>query len=248
MQGPLNLEEKELRAIYEQISRKAAQRYRTVREALRFVDADHDGMVERTEVRYFFRAYDLSEKVADRFFDRLDREGSGLISLQTFADFMGPVIERGKPTTPSPSQDLASVSSTREPSREVTPANLVEDFVEPQRQEIGSEFAKELEQIRLKAVQRFQNANDIFKHVDSDKDGYVSRGEMRHLFRAFSLPQDAADQFFERLCEPGRGEASYHELVRQMGPLLDLPGGPAVAGAAKRALGVAPPAAPLRAW
>jgi Ca2+-binding EF-hand superfamily protein len=202
-------------AIFEHIGQKAAQKFTTLREAFRFVDANKDGCVDRAEVRYFFRAYDLPDAAADRFFDRL-AQGARAIDYQDFVRCMTPAIESGRPPSCGGSSD--SQVSTREPS----PRNAAA-AVERQRA-FEDEFRGVLDQIRLKALQRLGNARDLNRFIVG-RDGLVSRSELQHMFRAFSVSQATADVFFDRLAELGSGLVEYEALMRLICPLLkDLPG------------------------
>jgi Ca2+-binding EF-hand superfamily protein len=199
--------------IFEHIGLKAAQKFTNLREAFRFVDADKDGCVNRGEVRYFFRAYDLPETVADRFFDRL-AQGARSIDYLDFVRCMTPAIECGQP----PSRDSDSQVSTREPSPRRAAAAV------DRQHAFEEEFRDVMEQIRMKAVQRLGHARELKRFVAA-RDGYVSRSELQHLFRAFCISQKTADAFFDRLAEMGSGDVEYEALMHWICPLLkDLPG------------------------
>merc|ERR1719253_228127 len=107
----------ELHTTCEQIGQKAAMKYRTVREALRYVDADRDGWVTRSEIHYFFRSYDItSETAPDHLSDVLDPRGLGEIEYKAFVNYMGPYIRGEIPTALIASCD--SEASTRESTPE----------------------------------------------------------------------------------------------------------------------------------
>mmetsp|Transcript_42420 Transcript_42420/g.76168 ORF Transcript_42420/g.76168 Transcript_42420/m.76168 type:complete len:568 (+) Transcript_42420:37-1740(+) len=213
IRGPLGQDAREMHAVCEQIGKKAAQKFRTMREAFRYVDADRDGLIDRSEVRYFFRAYDYPETVADRFFDRLDLFGSGHIDFQEFVQSFSPAIESGKP----PDAKLASEGSTREPSRASTPQEVATD-----KQSFEREFLAELGMIKEKAPQRFSHAREFARYLDADGDGYISPEELGHLCRALNLSEPSANrlvQWFDR----GSG-LDYQDVMKHLGPHLDLPG------------------------
>lgn len=213
-------EERQIRRVCEQIGQKASQKFTSVREAFRFVDADKDGYVDQSEMRYFFRAYDLPENVADQFFAHLDRDKSGRIDYDEFVSFMAPVISHGRPPSTN------SGCSTREPS--------------PPRQErwaerlaaVEREFGPLMRVIEIKAAQRFSHARQLFRLVDGNKDGFISRSEVKHLFRAFNLPEIDADRIFDILDEEASGELEFDEFVRLLLPHLDLPGVAAIQASA----------------
>jgi len=210
VRGPFGQEDREMHAVCEQIGQKAAQKFRTMREAFRYVDADRDGLIERSEVRYFFRAYDFPDSVADRFFDRLNRFGSGHVDFEEFVELFSPAIERGKPAK------IASGDSTREPSRAGSPQDVEE------MKAFETEFIADLAMIREKAPKRFSHARELSRYLDTDGDGYISPTELRALFRALSLSDHAANRFVQWF-DKGLG-LDYEEVMKHLAPFVDLPG------------------------
>jgi Ca2+-binding EF-hand superfamily protein len=216
---PEEREQQELRAICEQIGFKAAQKFRTVREAFRYLDADHDGKITRDEMHYFFRAYNLQESIADRFFNRLDRDESGEVEYAEFMKFVAPYVQPDIVAT-CPSPECSSGASTRAPSPQ---GSICEQVVEGGKS-IDPELQTLFEFIGRKATEKFSHAREAFRRVDCNNDGSISRGEMRYFFRTFNLSEAQADKFFEHMDHDGSGEIDYHEFVRFLGPFLDLPG------------------------
>jgi len=163
--------------------------------------------------------------LADRFFDLMDTDGKGQIDFQTFLTFMTPVIEEGKIAD---SWDDAASDSTREPSRSSSAQDVIGEITE-NGMSPNEEFYHELQLIHLKAPQRFAHAKDLMRYLDADNDGYITRDEIRHFFRAFSLPTEAADRLTQRLGSVAAGQVQYQKFVSFVGPSLDmLPGMQAV--------------------
>jgi Ca2+-binding EF-hand superfamily protein len=221
--GPEDREEHELRMICEQIGMKAAQKFSTVRDAFRYLDADHDGKISLSEMKYFFRAYNFSENIAERFFSRLDSDASGEVEYAEFMNFVAPHVQPDYVATCCSTQ-CSSGASTRAPSPHAdTSQPRVDD-----RKTMDPELQSTFEFIGRKAMEKFSNAREAFRYVDCNGDGSISRREMRYFFRAFNLSETEADKFFDHMDGDVSGEVDYHEFVCLLGPFLDLPGTAAV--------------------
>lgn len=203
--------DREMLRVCQQIGWKAAQKYRTARDALRYVDADRDGQVDQSEMRYFFRAYDFPDKVADHFFDHL-RNGRPTIEYDQFVSCFWPYIEQAVGGKLIDNQGGASDASIS-PDATISAPGL--DLGELQK-----EFGKDLETIGTKAAQKFRNLRHAFRFVDSDHDGSISKAEMRSFYRAFNLPEQSADRFYDRLDEDRSGDVSFQEFVKHLGPYI----------------------------
>jgi len=219
-------EEREMRSLCEHIGAKAGQKFKSAREAFRFMDADRDGRITQSEMRYFFRAYDLKNDTADWFFERLDHDATGEVAYDDFVHLMAPYIHmggecnKGRPfITPGTFSHDTSQSSTREP----TPAETTRcDRDEPGRltPTVERDFQGLLDLVRDKVRQRFANPRECFRFVDGDQDGSISRGEMRYFFRAFNVPAEQSDSFFDCLDEGGNGEVEFNTFVKFVGPTV----------------------------
>jgi Ca2+-binding EF-hand superfamily protein len=217
--SPAEREEHELRTICEQIGVKAAQKFGTVREAFRYLDSDHDGKISRSEMRYFFRAYNFDESVADRFYNKLDRDGSGELEYGEFMKFVAPYVQPDFAESCS-SPECNSETSTRTPSPHSSTSESRKDL-DPEMQSI-------FEFIGRKASEKFSNAREALRYVDRNNDGSISKDEMQCFFRAFNLTDMEADKFFDYMDVSGSGEIDYRAFVRFLGPFFELPGTAAV--------------------
>mmetsp|Transcript_47568 Transcript_47568/g.75242 ORF Transcript_47568/g.75242 Transcript_47568/m.75242 type:complete len:348 (-) Transcript_47568:94-1137(-) len=72
-----------LRAARMNIAQRLSLRYKHWRDAFRDLDTDHDGLVTREEMRYFFRNFGW-EDLADKFYDVLSRNENADITFSTF--------------------------------------------------------------------------------------------------------------------------------------------------------------------
>lgn len=206
----VKLHERQLRTMCEEIGLKASQKFRTVREAFRHVDSDKDGSISRSEMRYFFLAYNFPRAEADKFFDYLDKDGSGEVDYDEFVSLVGPFIQ--------PDNLPINASGKREWR------NLAKRNASPRKCDIARDFQDVLELIRVKAVQRFSNAREVFNFVDVNYDGTITREEMQQFFGKFNLPEHRANAFFDRLDEDESGAVEYMEFLQHVGPYIELPG------------------------
>jgi len=229
----MSAKDRELHTVCEMIGQKAAMKYKNVREALRFVDADHDGFVTLSEVNYFFRAYDCSsESAASHLFNRLDPKRIGEIDYSLFVDYMGPYI-RGEPPG-SNVEDQASETSSRESTPQPTPQAATKGTGVA-----GAKNTTPMAQMEWnvqdwmgflgrKSSERFSHVMELVRHVDRDYDGSISRMEMRHFFSIFGLDNRVADKCFASMLKPREPEVDYMDFMRAIAPHLDLPGVEAV--------------------
>lgn len=100
---------------------------------------------------------------------------------------------------------------------------------------------KELERlseiIGRKAATKFTKVKDCFRFFDVDKDGTVSREEVRQFFRFMNYQDDTlADKFFDLLDVDGSGEIDHNELSVHLGPHIQ----PGYAPPRKREIGANP--------
>lgn len=224
-----------MRAVCEHIAQKAVMKYRTINEALRYVDADHDGKVDQSEMRYFFRAYDFTPNVADRFFDYL-RGSRPEIPYLEFVRYMTEFIDMcGKSNVSAPSKfnpafatpraspkvaPFASAVSTPRGAASTAPWTA-SGGVPGSRAQSGSqglhctdaaleaECRGYLKLIGCKATAKFGDARRALSFVDGNMDGTIHKEQIRYFFRAFNLESDAADHFFRWLDTECAGEVDY---------------------------------------
>ena len=58
-------------------------------------------------MRYFFRSYNVTEEVAEKFFDFLDSEGRGELDYGLVVNFLRPFLEGAINGTPLTARDLS---------------------------------------------------------------------------------------------------------------------------------------------
>jgi len=249
----MSAEDLELHTICETIGQKAAMKYKNVRQALRFMDADRDGWIARSEVSYFLRAYDVSSETAGaRLCDILDPKRVGEIEYKAFVDYIGPYI-RGEPpsfakavdadvpdspkvseTSPLGKQEKLMPSGTAAPTSQSSPFTQRSKITMRQKHVDVASNQRDwnvddwLAFLGRKSSERFRHVMDLIRHLDRDYDGSISREEMRHFFSIFGLDIRLADRCFAALLKSGMAEVDYMDFMRAIAPHLDLPGVEAV--------------------
>jgi len=213
--GPPSRKDQELRQVCRQIAELAPQKFTSVREAFRYLRADHNGRVSRSQVLYFFRAYGVQSSQANRLFEYFERSGDDDIDCQEF-------IEAFRPHIAADDEPGIEVGSESAPGSFASPSNS--SSMEPLVAKIANEFHYTLEEIRVKAPQKFSHVREALRIVDTDYDGCITQREMRDFFRTFAIDEAVADRFFNRLAKGGPGGANYHTFVQIVAPFLDLPG------------------------
>eukprot|EP00930_Biecheleria_cincta_P095962 TRINITY_DN87846_c0_g1_i1.p1 TRINITY_DN87846_c0_g1~~TRINITY_DN87846_c0_g1_i1.p1 ORF type:complete len:630 (-),score=141.64 TRINITY_DN87846_c0_g1_i1:37-1860(-) len=211
---PLTKEEKEMKRVLELISEKASQKFSTVREAMRHLDADLTGTVDRSEVRYFFRGYDFSDDVADRFFDFLDRERKEELDYPQFVNFLRPYLQGAVNGNPLGARSLTNQAGQLDA---ITAKNTTQVSLE----EVWLQHHEMLKLIGSKARDRFGNLQQAFRYVDGDKTGTITRSEMHYFFRVFNLPETVADGFFDIMDAGRTGLVKYKEFEMCLRPYLE---------------------------
>lgn len=213
--GPPSRKEQELRQVCRQIAELAPQKFTSVREAFRYLRADHNGRVSRSQVLYFFRAYGVQSSQANRLFEYFERSGDDDIDCQEF-------IEAFRPHIAAQDEPGIEVGSESAPGSFASPSNS--SSMEPLVAKIANEFHYTLEEVRVKAPQKFSHVREALRIVDTDYDGCITQTEMRDFFRTFAIDEGVADRFFNRLAKGGPGGANYHTFVQIVAPFMDLPG------------------------
>lgn len=80
------------------------------------------------------------------------------------------------------------------------------------------EFQLMLAMIGEKVRQKFSKAREVFRFIDSDHSGSVSRTEVHFFFRFFNIPKKEADKFFDNFEVDEENEISYVQFVKYLWP------------------------------
>jgi len=215
-QRPLNAAERDLMRLLEQLALKASQRFHNVSEVFRGLDADHDGWIDRAEVRYFFRTHGYGEHVADAFWDHLDSRGTEFkLNYKQFVSFLRPFL------------DAAFQGKSWADENKVTMAPRVDDRLLSEKpgntekiQAVQREFAETLEFMGKKARFKWSNMRFAFRFVNREKMGMVTISEMHAFFRAFNVEDHIAEAFHKSLDFYGNGDVLLEDFEMCMAPYL----------------------------
>lgn len=97
------MSEDEYYKVREHLGHTLASKFKTCRRAFRLYDDDHSGSIGRPEVRKLFHYNGYGEKAADRFFNKMDADGSGIVAYDEFIDVFAHYIQ--------PTDDLKDYST-----------------------------------------------------------------------------------------------------------------------------------------
>eukprot|EP00434_Breviolum_minutum_P000056 symbB.v1.2.000047.t1/scaffold2.1/size812218/1 len=199
---------KEIREVMRDIGYKVRMSYRRPRDALRGLDLEKDGIIRREEMRDFFRGFNKSETFADRVFDLLDPDRTGKVD---FAEFLAHFDEVLTPAHRQVERAPVIGLNDLERSRQVaTVVNAIGHRMLTKYKNLGilvmpHDVQKKSTCIFLwilnfgLTLPLLRNARQAFRDLDLDKDGKVSRQELRFFVKKMGLPVETADVLFEAL-------------------------------------------------
>eukprot|EP00928_Gymnodinium_smaydae_P014541 TRINITY_DN15344_c0_g1_i1.p1 TRINITY_DN15344_c0_g1~~TRINITY_DN15344_c0_g1_i1.p1 ORF type:complete len:454 (-),score=110.98 TRINITY_DN15344_c0_g1_i1:63-1424(-) len=219
----------EVRTILRLVAEKARSKYVNARDAFRYVDANGDDAVSRSEVRFFFRSLNMVKEEADIVFDALCNDKDE-IDYSIFVQSLWPYIapESGKP------RDKARRGHEDAPrTLDTIVAAATEDARNTDsRRVFRGEVGAAVQHVRSQMQTKFRNTRSAFRFVDCDKDGTVSREEMRYFLAQFGYPH-VADDLFDLMDENRTGEITFQRFLctfdvhanTSVGPAQKLSGG-----------------------
>lgn len=210
-------DEKEFHQLLELIGRKCGEKFSKGRDAFRFIDGNHDGMISQSEVRFFFRFFNIVPEKADKFFARIDEDGSGEVSNLEFIRYIWPYINPGNEQQP---WQLTAAE------KEGPPPLLGCRTAEAKMHALlaGQDLPAELRVARIRVAQRlevkYNSISKAFLDLDTDCDGFITKKDVRNLFASFDF-EDAADQFFDLVDQDASGAISFNEFASIFNKDLD---------------------------
>ncbi|CAJ1398106.1 unnamed protein product [Effrenium voratum] len=179
--------------------------------ALKLVYRDLGGGESERElaVRHFFRGYNFTDEIADKFFDYLDEEKLGELDYAKFVNFIRPFLEGAINGTPLTARDLTKGKGALDYVLE----GLLDATEEGQEQlaTFDAKFQDTLRVLARKVQERFGSLSAAFRHVDLDRNGIMTRNETRYLFRLCNIPEELANKYHSAVDTNGSGEISFQE-------------------------------------
>eukprot|EP00747_Dinoflagellata_sp_TGD_P179303 gnl/TRDRNA2_/TRDRNA2_29911_c0_seq1.p1 gnl/TRDRNA2_/TRDRNA2_29911_c0~~gnl/TRDRNA2_/TRDRNA2_29911_c0_seq1.p1 ORF type:complete len:350 (+),score=71.87 gnl/TRDRNA2_/TRDRNA2_29911_c0_seq1:21-1070(+) len=222
------------------VGRKAPQVFSQSRHAFRFVDGNDNGYVNRTEIRYFFRLFNIGIAAADQVFDSLDHNSSGDIFYDDFVTLLWPYVvpDVPMPTCRQPVVPLEG-SVRNNPLKLATQADFervarLNEAAFPDSlglQDVGDRSTttqhahainKELQvmcqnigyrlnlQFGIKLQMKLRHA---FRLLDLEGNGSCTRSEVRNFCGSFGWKEPSADRLFDLLSGDGEGEVSTKRIT-----------------------------------
>lgn len=226
-----SIPDRELQKVCDLVSEKVERRFQNPRECMKCVNTQKDGFVTGSEVQAFFRAFNIPDETADRIFERLDSDGSGLIEYEKFKDFVETRIKPNKSREVTPCSTRASSATT---SRRSSPTPYDEiDYVSMNtkglktlsRGEMQRKLSQAVQLIAEKANLRYPSFRELrqaFRWVDLSKDGKVTRAEVENFFRVFAVPIETTEYVFVLLDAEGSSEINHSDFVDIFGPAMGI--------------------------
>jgi len=189
----------EFKRTLELVGKKASEKFSNGRAAFRFFDSDHDGVVSRGEVRHFFRFFNMPKEKSDEFFDELSPDGDD-IEYTNFVSLLWPYIVPGvvEPV-------LSSMHELGDREKVAAPGAMHADV---------KRLAKTIKTIERKLEEKFKGAQGAFRGIDFNRDGVVSREELRQFFHIYGYEPGDADQLYDFLDTQGQGNVHYSDFAK----------------------------------
>jgi len=215
------------------IAQKVPTKFPSLRHVWRYVDSDKNGKVSKSEMRAFFRAFNLPQEEADRLFERINQGSDEEIYYEHFLKYLGPFIA---PDAMVASETLRTPRKTKQgdPSQmrvDDEPTSPRRDqprrtYQVDQDPEVRNELKNLMIDIGRKLPLKFKQPRDAFRMLDLQRDGRITRTEMRGFFRGLGWDGKVADWMFDMLKQDPHGEVDYKSFMshfdRILGPQFRL--------------------------
>ncbi|CAK9078004.1 unnamed protein product [Durusdinium trenchii] len=184
-----NSQRVELRRLMQDIGDKLQLKFKHVRDAFKPLNLQRLGRITRAEMRSFFRGFGHPQEVADRVYDLL-QDKRGEVEYAVFMSHFESVLGR----------DFRQVSQP--------PILEMGDFL------ASREVDGTIETFKRFLITKCRNLQEAYRVIDGDKDGKVSRQEMRLFAKRLGVPSARADQLFDALDVEGLGSINYLQFTR----------------------------------
>lgn len=192
----------------EMIGEKVRQKFSKARDVFRFIDSDHSGSISRSEVRYFFRFFNIPKEEADQFFDGFEVDEENEISYVDFVKYLWPHVNPGNEQL---HWSLAKDERKDEPDERIPQrvfTNASGETVQAEEVELPRELVRAKVNISQRLELRYKSTREAFRDLDRDKDGDITKEEIQRFLGYFGWAH-TADRFYDVLIERGQGTISY---------------------------------------
>eukprot|EP00929_Paragymnodinium_shiwhaense_P027396 TRINITY_DN16091_c0_g1_i1.p1 TRINITY_DN16091_c0_g1~~TRINITY_DN16091_c0_g1_i1.p1 ORF type:complete len:1258 (+),score=164.09 TRINITY_DN16091_c0_g1_i1:90-3863(+) len=206
------LSDEDLEQILHQIGVQAGTHYGSVRRAYRDMDSDKNGLVWRQEFADFARRFGYTHRpLVNALFDRLNTNGDGSLQFAEVCAVFAPYIQqKADAMLPGNFKPSDSQRPVRRSSGEMRSCQINDE-----------DFENIVDYIGTTASRKYKNLRTLFRSLDSDHSGKVSRQEMRYWLGTVGISNPAtADAFFNYLDRDGEGSVDYSELQSLLGTYM----------------------------
>lgn len=223
---------REFHEVLFRMGQKAKLKFLTVRKAFRCVNLEAQGQIPRSDMRYFFRVFNIDENIADQFHNRMDFNGTGEVDYDDFFECMRVYLmpdyeaqmhlKHQAPVAKSSAEDVipdpAEMNNTTFRSTWNASIQSFKRGVDPK---LVKELCSVMAEIGEKIPMSFRNPRDAFRDLDLQKTGRITRAEMHNFFRLFNRTDEIADKVFDLLEPEGIGYIEYDAFLSHFDEVLN---------------------------
>jgi Ca2+-binding EF-hand superfamily protein len=210
------------------IRQKVPSKFRSLRHVWSFVDTDNDGKLSKKEMRAFFRTFNLPQEESDNLYERMEKGSDGGIMYEQFIGYLGPYV------SPDPTALRLDGFKAPKKTKHFDPSMLVRfegPHAHPRRDhsktyeldqdpDVRNELKNLMIDIGRKLPLKFPQQRDAFRMLDLQRDGRITRTEMRGFFRGLGWDATVADRLFDMLKEDPYGEVDYKSFMSHFDRIL----------------------------
>jgi Ca2+-binding EF-hand superfamily protein len=167
------------------------------------MNPERKGAIDRKKFSDFLATYNYNESISNQVFDFIDEDGSGGMDYMEFCDMFGPYLMPDW-------TDKDREQRPRAPSLTIPPPRQLED----------RKMRKVIEDLGTSLAMRHKSAHHVFRTLDAENDGTLSKTKVREFFARQSYPKDVADRFFATFPKDSDGEISSHEFTSYFTPYI----------------------------
>lgn len=188
--GKKFLSHKELMRAEEEIGKKYASKYKTTYEAFSWLDTDSKRQLDRNEIIRFFNTAGFGKSFAIQHFERcLEKDGSGTIDLEEFKDRFCKRMVNG--------EDYKAQTPKKKP---------------PVVEGLPDDLCKVIEDLGHNTYRRFYTVQGAFRSVDTEKDGTLSREDLKRYFIHRGFDKTYSNRVFDAIDSDGSGAITFDEF------------------------------------
>jgi len=215
------------------------ERFKSMRTAFLKMDVNRDGRIAREEIRELCRKWNIPSSEAERIISAADVDENGTLDFNEFAQRFDPCIDEGfgssqalAPRTTSSSYDDRPVggkssrgggnnSTNKQLSAESAQGSVGYDIITGRA--IGAASADNEDSMGMTLMgievqERFSSMQDAFLKIDKNRDGRVSRDELRSLCKKWNLPMGEAERVLNSTDTDADGTLDFNEFVERFNP------------------------------